>query len=336
MSQGGASQSQRRANEGGQADKHRPAWRKWTVRMLTVAFFALVVVLLVRQARSIEWSTVAETLRGYRPATLALAAAVAACSYALYAGYELVARRYSGHGLTVPLTAAVGVISYSFNLNLGVWVGGIGFRYRLYSQLGVDTPTTAKLYASTLVTNWTGYLAVAGVVFALYGMHLPPQWKLSDPGLRWVGVLLAVAAATWLLACWRARRRQWSLRGHDIELPPGRMAAGQMALGAANWMLMAGVVYVLMPHVASAPGYGAVLGTLLLAAIAGVATHIPAGLGVIEAVFLALLGHRVPHAQLLGALLAYRAIYFLAPLVFTGLGYAVLESRLKRQRAAAG
>ncbi len=336
MSQGGASQSQRRTNEGGQAVKERPAWRKWTVRMLTVAFFALVVVLLVRQGRSIEWSTVAQTLRGYRPATLALAAAVAACSYALYAGYELVARRYSGHGLTVPLTAAVGAISYSFNLNLGVWVGGIGFRYRLYSQLGVDTPTTAKLYASTLVTNWTGYLAVAGMVFALYGMDLPPQWKLSDTGLRWVGVLLAVAAAAWLLACWRARRRQWSLRGHDIELPPGRMAAGQMALGATNWMLMAGVVYVLMPHVASAPGYGAVLGTLLLAAIAGVATHIPAGLGVIEAVFLALLGHRVPHAQLLGALLAYRAIYFLAPLVFTGLGYAVLESRLKRQRAAAG
>ena len=304
------------------------------MRILTVAFFVLVAVLLVRQARIIEWATVAQTLRADRPATLALAAAVGACSYAAYAGYELIARRYSAHRLPAPLTAAVGVISYSFNLNLGVWVGGIGFRYRLYSQLGVDAPTTAKLYASTLVTNWTGYLAVAGVVFSLYGLDLPPQWKLSDAGLRWVGVLLVVAAAAWLLACWRARRRQWSLRGHEIELPLGRMAAGQMALGGTNWLLMAGVIHVLMPHVASAPGYGAVLGTLLLAAIAGVATHIPAGLGVLEAVFLALLGHRVPHAQLLGALLAYRAIYFLAPLVVTGLGYALLESRLKRQRVA--
>jgi uncharacterized membrane protein YbhN (UPF0104 family) len=108
------------------------------------------------------------------------------------------------------------------------------------------------------------------------------------------------------------------------------MATAQMALGGVNWMLMAGVIYALLPQVPSAPGYGAVLGTLLLAAIAGVATHIPAGLGVLEAVFLALLGHRVPHAQLLGALLAYRAVYFLAPLAFTGLGYALLESRLRR------
>jgi uncharacterized membrane protein YbhN (UPF0104 family) len=300
------------------------------VRILTGVFFALVAVLLVRQARTIEWVTVGETLRSYRPGTLALAAAIGLTSYAIYAGYELVARHYSGHKLPVPLTAAVGVISYSFNLNLGVWVGGIGFRYRLYSQLGVDTPTTAKLYASTLLTNWTGYLAVAGVVFTLYGLDLPPEWELSDAGLRWIGAVLVVAAAGWLLACWRSRRREWSLRGHAIELPPGRMATAQMALGGVNWMLMAGVIYALLPQVPSAPGYGAVLGTLLLAAIAGVATHIPAGLGVLEAVFLALLGHRVPHAQLLGALLAYRAVYFLAPLAFTGLGYALLESRLRR------
>ena len=330
MSHAGAPRSPLRSHEGAQVVKARPAWRTWVVRILTVAFFALVAVLLVRQARTIEWTTVGQTLRSYRPGTLALAAAVGLTSYAVYAGYELVARRYSGHTLPVPLTAAVGAISYSFNLNLGVWVGGIGFRYRLYSQLGVDTPTTAKLYASTLVTNWTGYLAVAGVVFALYGLDLPPEWGLSDTGLRWIGALLVVAAVFWLLACWRARQREWSLRGHAIELPPGRTAAAQMALGSANWMLMAGVVYVLLPQLPSAPGYGAVLGTLLLAAIAGVMTHIPAGLGVLEAVFLALLGHRVPHAQLLGALLAYRAVYFLAPLAFAGLGYAVLESRLRR------
>lgn len=334
MNHAGASRPTLSGNEGAHTVKPRPAWRKWTMRVLTVAFFALVAILLVRQARTIEWETVGQTLRSYRLATLALAAAVGLASYAIYAGYELIARRYSGHKLPVPLTAAVGVISYSFNLNLGVWVGGIGFRYRLYSQLGVDTPTTARLYASTLVTNWTGYLAVAGAVFALYGLDLPPEWKLSDAGLRGIGALLVVCAVAWLLACWRARRRQWSMRGHGIELPPGPMAAGQMALGAGNWMLMATVVYVLLPHVPSAPGYGAVLGTLLLAAIAGVATHIPAGLGVLEAVFLALLGHRVPHAQLLGALLAYRALYFLAPLAFTGLGYALLESRIRSRGAA--
>jgi uncharacterized membrane protein YbhN (UPF0104 family) len=330
MNHADARRSPPRGHEPTQAAKGRPAWRTWSLRVLTLVFFVVVGALVMHQLRTMEWATVGQALRSYRIGTLALAASLGLCSYAVYACYELMARRYSGHRLPIWLTAAVGVISYSFNLNLGVWLGGIGFRYRLYSQLGVDTPTTAKLYASTLVTNWSGYLALAGAVFTLYGLDLPPQWKLSDMGLRWIGALLLVAATGWLLACWCSPRREWALRGHAIALPPGRMAAAQMALGCANWSLMAGVVYVLLPHVPSGPGYGAVLGALLLAAIAGVAAHIPAGLGVLEAVFLALLGHRVPHAQILGALLAYRAIYFLAPLTLTGLSYALLEARIRR------
>ncbi|WP_280150339.1 lysylphosphatidylglycerol synthase domain-containing protein [Piscinibacter sp. XHJ-5] len=311
----------------------RPAWRVWAVRILTCAFFALVIYVLARLARTLDWDTVLATLQAYRPGTLAIAAALAACSYCVYAAYELVARRYSGHTLPAALTGMVGSISYSFNLNLGVWLGGIGFRYRLYSQLGVDTPTTARLYLSTLASNWTGYLAVAGAAFAFYGLDLPPQWELSDRGLRWVGVVLMACAAGYLLLCAFAPRRHLTIRGHEFDLPSLRMAAAQMALGATNWMLMAGIVYTLMPHAQPAPGYGTVLATLLLACIAGTATHIPAGLGVLEAVFIALLGHRVPESQLLGALLAYRAVYFIGPLIVAGIAYGWLESRLKRKRS---
>ena len=309
----------------------KPAWRRWLLRTLTGVFFVGVAALLAHQARTLDWDTVGSTLRSYRFGTLALAASLVAASYAVYSGFECTARAYSGHSLPVGLTAVVGMIAYAFNLNLGAWLGGIGFRYRLYSQLGLDTATTARLYMSTLATNWTGYLAVAGVVFTLYGLDLPPQWKLSDAGLRWVGLLLVLVAAAYLLVCARARRRRWTIRGHEIELPGFRLALTQMALGATNWMLMAGVIFTLLPHVPAAPGFATVLATMLLACIAGVATHIPAGLGVLEAVFLALLGHRVPHAQLLGALLAYRALYFIGPLMLAGVGYAVLESRIKRR-----
>lgn len=309
----------------------RPAWKTWALRVLTLGFFALVAVVLVRLAQTLDWDTVKATLGGYRLGTLLLAALLAACSYLVYAGFELTARRYSGHGAPAALTGLVGAVSYSFNLNLGAWLGGIGFRYRLYSQLGVDNGTTARLYLSTLMSNWSGYLAVAGVAFAFYGLSLPPSWELSDTGLRWVGALLLVAAAGFLALCSFSRQRHFSLRGHEIDLPSGPLAALQMALGATNWMLMAGIVYTLLPHAGAGPAYGTVLATLLVACIAGVVTHIPAGLGVLEAVFIALLGHRVPEAQLLGALIAYRAVYYLAPLVVAGLAYAVLEARLKKK-----
>jgi hypothetical protein len=40
---------------------------------------------------------------------------------------------------------------------------------------------------------------------------------------------------------------------------------------------------------------------------------VPAGLGVFEAVFIALLSHRISEGQLLAALLGYRAVYYIGP-----------------------
>jgi uncharacterized membrane protein YbhN (UPF0104 family) len=71
-----------------------------------------------------------------------------------------------------------------------------------------------------------------------------------------------------------------------------------------------------------------------VAAIAGVLLHIPAGLGVTEAVFIALLSHLVPEHQLLGALLAYRAIFYLTPLLAGALLYLKLEMRTRKAAPA--
>ncbi len=54
-----------------------------------------------------------------------------------------------------------------------------------------------------------------------------------------------------------------------------------------------------------------VLGVLLISSIAGVIIHIPAGIGVLEAVFVALLsGENLSHGTIIAALLAYRVLYF--------------------------
>ena len=58
------------------------AW-PYVKRILTWAFFAAVAWLIVRQARTIEWSQVLESVRGYQLSTLAIAALLAAFSHAL-------------------------------------------------------------------------------------------------------------------------------------------------------------------------------------------------------------------------------------------------------------
>lgn len=79
--------------------------------------------------------------------------------------------------------------------------------------------------------------------------------------------------------------------------------------------------------------YATTLAVLMAAAIAGVVTPIPAGLGVIEAVYLALLGGTVPQGRLMGAVLAYRALYYLVPLAIGIVLYVALERAASRRRA---
>jgi uncharacterized membrane protein YbhN (UPF0104 family) len=56
---------------------------------------------------------------------------------------------------------------------------------------------------------------------------------------------------------------------------------------------------------------------------------------VTEAVFVAMLSHRVPEHQLIGALLAFRALFYLLPLVCGALMYLKVEVKARKQAAAA-
>jgi hypothetical protein len=51
---------------------------------------------------------------------------------------------------------------------------------------------------------------------------------------------------------------------------------------------------------------------------------------VLEAVFVALLSHLMPQAELLAALVAYRVIYYLAPLGIATALYAVMEAHARK------
>jgi uncharacterized membrane protein YbhN (UPF0104 family) len=313
------------------APAHAPAAGGWPLvkRAAAWLFFAAVLALIVRQARTIDWSEVLDALRAIPRPTLLAAAALAACSHLLYSTFDLLGRRMTGHRLGTRIVMRVTFISYAFNLNLGALVGGVAFRYRLYSRLGLDNLTITRVLGFSMLTNWLGYLVLAGAVFCFFPMVLPPDWKMDGEGLRVLGALLLAAGAAYLGLCAIARQHTWRLRGHELDTPSLRMALLQLALSMLNWSLIGGMIWLLLQR--QLP-YHEVLAVALVAAVAGVITHVPGGLGVLEAVFLALLGHRAPQGVLLGALLAYRAIYYLLPLVLAALTYVATELRARTRR----
>jgi uncharacterized membrane protein YbhN (UPF0104 family) len=312
---------------GGRQGIRSKAWWPWLKRGAAAVFFVLVASLLVSRARTIDWGAVFLSLQQYPPAAVWGAVALAVASLLLYSCFDLLGRRYTGHTLGAPTVMTITFISYAFNLNLGSLVGGVAFRYRLYSRLGLRTGVIARIMSLSMLANWMGYVLLAGLVFSLQPLRLPASWPIDAVHLRLIGLALLAAAAAYLGVCAFSRQRTLQVRGHTIDLPTLRMAGLQLLMGAGNWLLMAAIIYVLLQQRIA---FSAVLGALLLAAVAGVITRIPAGLGVLEAVFVALLSQQMPRHELLAALVAYRLIYFIAPLGVASLVYLAMEARARQ------
>jgi uncharacterized membrane protein YbhN (UPF0104 family) len=310
----------------------RPHWRSqpwwpWARRLLTVLFFGAVAALLVRYARNVDWDDVFDSVRNTpRPALLA-AIGFAMASHLLYSCFDLIGRRYTGHELATRKVMAVNFVSYAFNLNLGTLVGGVAFRYRLYSRLGLNNGEITRIVSVSMLTNWIGYSLLGGLLFMLQPLQLPPSWKMGNHGLQWLGAAMALVAVAYFVACLRAGDRLWTVRGHELFLPQWRMAGLQLVMSCLNWSLMGGAVFMLLQQQVA---YTDVLTVLLIGAIAGVVTHVPAGLGIFEFVFIALLSHQISEGRLIAALLGYRAIYYIVPLMVAAVLYLVMELHARK------
>ncbi|WP_312063630.1 lysylphosphatidylglycerol synthase domain-containing protein [Pantoea septica] len=311
------------------AEKH-PKW-KLAKKLLTWLFFIAVIVLLVVYARKVNWEDVYNVIVNYNRLAVLSAVALVIVSYLTYGCYDLIGRAYCGHKLAKRQVMLVSFICYAFNLTLSTWVGGVAMRYRLYSRLGLDSATITRIFSLSIATNWLGYILLAGVVFSAGLVPIPGGWFIGETTLRIIGVALLAVVAVFLWACAFSKRRKWTIRRQTLQLPSLRMALFQFAVSSANWLVMGAIIWLLL---ARQVDYPIVLGVLLISSIAGVIIHIPAGIGVLEAVFLALLsGQHASHGTIIAALLAYRVLYFILPLLLALVLYLMLESRAKHLRA---
>ncbi|WP_075180771.1 YbhN family protein [Pantoea sp. 1.19] len=298
---------------------------KQTKSILTWLFFIAVLVLLVLYARKVDWGDVWNVIRDYNRTAFFSAVALVVVSYLIYGVYDLIGRAWCRHRLAKRQVMLVSFICYAFNLTLSTWVGGVAMRYRLYSRLGLPGKTITRIFSMSIATNWLGYLLVAGTIFAAGLVPVPRHWYIGDGTLQIIGAGLLLASALFLGLCACSPRRSWKVRGHKLSLPSLPMALFQFAISSANWMVMGTIIWILMGQQVAWP---VILGVLLVSSIAGVIIHIPAGIGVMEAVFLALLsGESVTQGTIIAALLAWRVLYFILPLLLALVLYLCLESR---------
>ncbi|MBR4859802.1 MAG: UPF0104 family protein, partial [Alphaproteobacteria bacterium] len=75
--------------------------------------------------------------------------------------------------------------------------------------------------------------------------------------------------------------------------------------------------------------FGTFIGLFVIAQATGIFSQVPGGIGVFETIFLAALPDTVDKASVFGAMLAYRVIYYVLPLIGVGGLFFIYERWLR-------
>lgn len=309
--------------------------RRWQRPLLALAA-AAVLGWIGWNARRLDWPGAWQAMRAL-PAPVPLAAlALTVLGHAHYGLFDLLSARHWHVPLSRQRVWLVAVVSYAFNLNLGSIVGGAALRWRLYVQAGATALQAARVFGLSVFSNWLGYAVLtSAVLLAGQGLLQPPgppdaggsvarevrHW-LAGRGPVWLGTVLGALVLGYLVTVLARQGRAWHLRRTAVTVPRPAWVAAQLAVGAGAWLWTASVPWMLLQ---GAVPYPRVLATHLLASIVVVAARIPGGLGVLEAVYLVMLGDALPAGTLLGALVLFRVLYYFVPLGWGSAAYWWLE-----------
>ena len=226
--------------------------------------------------------------------------------------YDALGSAFAGARVAYPRLALISFMGYAIGHNVGLnTLSGGAIRYRAYSALGLSAKQIATVVAFGTLTFCLGAAALLGLSLlseaATVGLGAAFA-PLADR--RWPAACCSRACSPiCMLACSRHEPLRW--RKIVIPVPSPSIAFAQIAVACGDLLCAAGVLYVLLPPQA-AHRLRAFAGLFIIAIAAGIISNVPGGVGVFESVLL-LLFRSVPADQLLGALLAYRIIYYLAP-----------------------
>jgi phosphatidylglycerol lysyltransferase len=310
----------------------RSRWRRvapYLGTVLVLFLFGGAVYLLHREVTAYDPEDVRKALAALSWQQIIAAFGLTGASYVLLMLYDALALRHMRKTLPFGRVALASFTSYAFTHSFGF--GSLmhaTIRYRLYAPLGLRTVDIAEVTAFVNITFAIGLAMMFPVIALLHASALAgvglPQATITGLGVGALALTLAYAALGW----WVQRLEVF---GFVLKVPGPTTTFAQIGLSLADLGLAGAVFFMCLPGSAAA-GYLHVLAVFVVALTAGIVSHVPGGLGVFETIILVGLSNEVPGDQILAALLVFRVIYFLLPLVTACALFGGLEAIQARRR----
>jgi uncharacterized membrane protein YbhN (UPF0104 family) len=295
---------------------------------------AIAIIVLAEKLSVLNWSEVRMQFLRLSWLRLGTALLLTGIYYTLITGYDVLAFRVIRHSLPYRRIALASFSGFAFSHNVGLTTLSSGsVRYRIYSSFGLTAKEIAKIVAFATLSFWIGLLAATSAVFLLIPMRPHHLLHLPFATVRPIGwiALVCLLAYVWIVTRGLHGRKIFSL-----ELPHLRLkyVFFQILVGAGDLLLGCLTVYILLPH-SQVMGFPRFFEIFLLAYVAGLFSQVPGGIGVFEGVLILLLPKVSSPATIVGALVVFRGIFYIIPLLISIVLLATHEVRLSRGRVKA-
>lgn len=291
--------------------------------LLSLGILLTSIIAIYTIAQEMDYAKFKETLTALSTSQLWLTLGLSLTSYVALSGYDWSAIRYLGRKLPLRTIVFASFCGCAFANTLGLnLLSGASVRYRIYGRAGLGGIDVGAIALFGMIAFGSCVCLVGAIGLAAYPELFSAFFHIPAIYLRLLGLLFLVWFI-YLVYLTFTRQNPIQLWRWRFRLPSGPITLAQILLSLLETLLAGGCLYLLIGN-ASIP-FVSFLAVYSVGVAAGIASHLPGGIGVFETVILLAFKNSVTPEALAAALLIYRLIYNLIPLILATLLLALRE-----------
>lgn len=294
------------------------------VSWLGIFFFVIAAYMIYRQLSKYSLDELKDALFNIPLKNLLLALTASFIGYIALSTYDYLALKYIEIKLPSWKWILTGFVGFSVSNNAGhAIVSGGAVRYRFYSRWGIGPSDIVKM------VTFSGFTYLVACFFLIIlGYALTPDHAFggneSTKMSTFVTMVLSLIGLCIYLWASLYYKKDLVIKGIDFKMPRFSLALEQIFIGSLDILMASLVLYFVLISFVEI-NFFTFMGAFIIAQVLGVYSQVPGGLGVFELVFSNILPGQDNQALLFGALVAYRIIYYLLPLILSGIVLIIYE-----------
>lgn len=297
--------------------------------LISLVLFVVAGIAVHYQIADYGWQNVIKDLFNSPGETLQQMLLMSIFGYIVLSISELIAINYTHEKLDYKYILLGSFLSNAISHNVGLsFISGGSIRYRFYRPWGLSKAAIAKVTAFGTISYFLSAFTLLLIAVMLSSQTMTLSSELANGTLKLLLIIGSCLVGGWLLLS-VFNKRYFHIGSIKISPPTPSLALQQILVGTLELVIAGIVLYIPLLNITEIT-FSEFLIYYLVAQLLGLVSQVPGGIGVFEISFMFLVGDKFPSDKLLAALIMYRILYYIVPLVFAGLLLVIYETKTYR------